>query len=43
VEAGQKRVRTAIWTLRKLGLGTHLVTHDDGYLLEPGVVVRREA
>jgi hypothetical protein len=42
VEAGQKRVRTAIWTLRKLGLGTWLVTHDDGYRLDPNVVVQEE-
>jgi hypothetical protein len=42
VESGSQRVRTAIWTLRKLGLGTQLVTHDDGYLLEPSVMVRHE-
>jgi hypothetical protein len=42
--AGEQRVRTAIWTLRKLGLGEWLVTRDDGYLLDPAVrLVRASA
>jgi hypothetical protein len=34
-EAARKRLRTAIWTLRKLGLERLLVTHEDGYLIAP--------
>ncbi len=40
-DAGSKRVHTAIWTLRKLGLEGLVVTRDDGYLLDPAVPVRR--
>jgi len=36
-EAARKRLRTAIWTLRKLGLEGILLTRDDGYLLDPYV------
>ncbi len=35
VEAARKRLRTAIWTLRKLGLDALIMTRDDGYLLDP--------
>ncbi len=38
--AGLKRVRTAIWTLRRLGLESVLRTCDDGYLLDPAVPLR---
>jgi hypothetical protein len=38
-EAGQTRVYTAVHTLRKLGLDVHLITRDDGYLLDPDAVV----
>jgi len=40
VEAGFKRVRTAIWSLRRLGLSDALVTQGDGYLIHPSVRVR---
>jgi tetratricopeptide (TPR) repeat protein len=40
-DAGVKRLRTAIWTLRKLGLEAVLLTRDDGYLLDPRVPLRR--
>jgi DNA-binding SARP family transcriptional activator len=36
-EAARQRLRTAIWTLRKLGLEPLLRTRDDGYLLDPHV------
>jgi len=36
-EAAHKRLRTAIWTLRKLGLESFLLTRDDGYLLDPHI------
>jgi tetratricopeptide (TPR) repeat protein len=36
-EAARKRLRTAIWTLRKLGLEAVLLTRDSGYLLDPTV------
>jgi hypothetical protein len=39
--AGEQRVRTAIWTLRKLGVGASLVTRGDGYLLDPAVRIVR--
>lgn len=35
--AADKRLRTAIWTLRKAGLEPILLTRDDGYLLDPAV------
>jgi predicted ATPase len=38
-EAGQHRVRVAVLTLRKLGLGRHLQTTDDGYRLDPALRV----
>ena len=34
-DAARKRLRTVIWTLRKLGLEPLLLTRDDGYLLDP--------
>ncbi len=37
--AGAHRVRVAIATLRRLGLREHLVSRDDGYLLDPGAAV----
>jgi DNA-binding SARP family transcriptional activator len=41
-DAARQRLRTAIWTLRKLGLEPLLLTRDDGYLLDPAVpIVRR--
>jgi len=39
VEAARKRLRTAIWTLRRLGLEPALLTRDEGYLLDPLVPV----
>jgi predicted ATPase len=39
-EAGSKRVRVAVSTLRTLGLEGVLVTRDDGYLIEAWVGVR---
>ena len=36
-DAGAHRVRVAISTLRKLGLGSLLVTRDDGYVLSRDV------
>jgi hypothetical protein len=39
VEAARKRLRTAIWTLRKLGLEPVILTRDDGYLLDPLVAI----
>ena len=38
-EAGADRVRVAIFTLRKLGLGELLRTGDDGYLLDQALSV----
>jgi hypothetical protein len=37
--SGIGRVRTAIWTLRKLGLEQRLITCADGYLLDPAQAV----
>ena len=39
-DSGLKRVYTAIWTLRKLGLEGVLQTRGDGYLLDTAAVVR---
>jgi len=36
-DAADKRLRTAIWTLRKAGLEGVLLTRDEGYLLDPFV------
>ena len=36
-DAARQRLRTAIWTLRKLGLEAVLLTRDEGYLLDPQV------
>jgi DNA-binding SARP family transcriptional activator len=36
-DAATKRLHTAIWTLRSLGLEDLLVSRDDGYLLDPEV------
>jgi predicted ATPase len=40
-ESGLKRVYTAVWTLRKLGLEGVLLCREGGYLLDPGVPVRQ--
>ncbi len=40
-EAGARRVHTALWTLRKLGLADLLVSRDDGYLFDPAVPFQR--
>ena len=40
--AASSRVHTALWTLRKLGLGEVLLTAADGYLLDPGVAIVEE-
>jgi hypothetical protein len=40
-EAAASRVYTSIKTLRELGLGKHLMRRDDGYLLDPALVVAR--
>jgi hypothetical protein len=37
--SAEGRVRTAVWMLRKLGLGELLATSDDGYSLDPGVTI----
>jgi hypothetical protein len=37
--AGSTRVRVAISTLRRLGLASAIVTDEDGYRLDPGLVV----
>ena len=42
-EAALKRVYTAVWTLRKMGLGRVLRTQDDGYRLTPAALVRHDA
>jgi hypothetical protein len=39
-DAAAQRVRNAIYTLRKLGLGYALRTDDDGYALDPRVAVK---
>lgn len=39
-ESQVRRVYTAIWTLRTLGLEGLLLTRDEGYLLDPKRVVR---
>jgi hypothetical protein len=38
-EAGSKRVRVAIASLRKMGFEGLLLTRDDGYLLDPSVAM----
>jgi DNA-binding SARP family transcriptional activator len=38
-EAADKRLRTAIWSLRRAGLEEALLTRDDGYLIDPLVAV----
>jgi hypothetical protein len=38
-DAAQKRLHTAIWTLRSLGLESLLVTRDEGYFLDPAVPI----
>lgn len=42
VDAARTRVRVAVATLRKAGLRDTIVTRDDGYLLDPQVVITRE-
>ncbi len=38
-DSGEHRVRVAIWTLRRLGLSSFLVTSAGGYRLRPGLKV----
>jgi hypothetical protein len=38
-EAGAKRVYTALWELRRLGLKELLQSRDDGYLLDPKIPI----
>jgi DNA-binding SARP family transcriptional activator len=38
-DAADKRLRTAIWTLRKLGLDRVVLTRDEGYLIDPFLAV----
>lgn len=38
-ESGKKRLHTAIWTLRKLGLDETIITYESGYLFDPEVRV----
>lgn len=38
--AAEKRLRTAVWTLRSIGLEPLLLTRDEGYLLDPFVALR---
>ncbi|MEW5739488.1 MAG: AAA family ATPase [Myxococcota bacterium] len=38
-DSGLKRVYTAIWTLRTIGLEGVLITRGDGYLLDPAAAV----
>ncbi|MBS2012336.1 MAG: tetratricopeptide repeat protein [Deltaproteobacteria bacterium] len=39
-DAATKRLHTAIWTLRSVGLEPFLLTEGDGYLLDPGTELR---
>jgi len=41
--AGATRVRVAIASLRRLGLGPFLLTYDEGYLLDPRARISRES
>jgi DNA-binding SARP family transcriptional activator len=38
-DAARKRLRTAIWTLRKMGLDSVILTRDDGYLFDPLIAI----
>src|SRR5262249_16267954 len=40
-DVGQNRLRVAIATLRRLGLGNMLITRPDAYLLQPELRVSR--
>lgn len=40
-EAGANRVYVALATLRRMGLRRHLLSRDDGYLLDPALAVIR--
>jgi len=42
-EAGARRVYTALWDLRRIGLAGSLIRRDDGYLIDPAVRVVRSA
>ena len=42
-DAALKRLHTAIWTLRSMGLEDLLVTREDGYFLDPAVPIEIEA
>jgi len=41
-EAGARRVYTAVWTLRRMGLGELLLSRDDGYLLGAVVAIEED-
>jgi hypothetical protein len=38
-DSARKRLYVAIHALRRLGLEAHLLTRDDGYLLDPDVAI----
>jgi hypothetical protein len=38
-DAARQRLRTAIWTLRRLGFEHLLRTSDEGYLLDPSLAI----
>jgi hypothetical protein len=40
-ESQVRRVYTAIWTLRTLGLDSFLLTRNEGYMLDPKKALRR--
>ncbi len=42
-ESAAKRVYVSVWALRNLGLSSALLKKDDGYLLDPEVLVRQVA
>jgi DNA-binding SARP family transcriptional activator len=39
-DAATKRLHTAIWTLRSVGLEPFLLTEGEGYLLDPRTALR---
>jgi hypothetical protein len=41
--AARNRLRVALTTLRNLGLRAALITREGGHLLDPNVVVQRQA
>jgi DNA-binding SARP family transcriptional activator len=40
-DAATKRLHTAIWTLRSLGLSEVLLTEGDGYRLDPSIPIAK--